>query len=216
MNRGLGARIWKLAARPEEVSRLSTPNPNSQIRTPSQGFTLVEALISLTLFSIVSFALLTLFLSSSRQYQEESKRTALTTSVTTLNDQLTADVQAAFTIEPTYGTYTSGADTVILAVPGIDGSGNLLSSGGSFTPDRIIYALSGNQILRVVIPAPGSSRPDGSKVAASKVSSFALTYNQSAPATSNGLSWTTRLTDAYQDRSITVEVTRSAKLRNKT
>lgn len=180
-----------------------------------RGFTLVEALISLTLFSIVSFALLTLFLSSSRQYQEESKRTALTTAVTTLNDQLTADIQAAFAIEPTYSTYASGADTVVLAVPGIDGSGNLLSSGGNFTPDRIVYTLSGDQILKVVAPAPGSSRASGSKVVASRADSFALTYNQGTPATSNGLSWTTRLTDAYQDRSITVEVTRSAKLRNK-
>jgi prepilin-type N-terminal cleavage/methylation domain-containing protein len=182
----------------------------------SRGFTLIEALISLTLFSVISFALVTLYLGSSRSYQEESKRTALTTTLTTFNDQLAADAQSAFTIEPTYGSYTSGAGTVILGVPGVNASGALLSSGGGFVQDRIIYTLVGSEVLKSVVPGPGSARPSSTnKVVASHVSSFVITYNQPTPATSDRLSWTTNVADTYQDRAITVEVTRSAKLRNK-
>ena len=180
----------------------------------SAGFTLVELLITITLFSLASAVLASLYISGSRQYQEESIRNDLSKSLTTLSDELTTDIQNAYAVEANYGGYTSSATTIVLDLPAIDSSQNLVMNGSSFVTDRVIYSLSGSTILKSVVPGAGSARPAATnKTVVSKVVNWSLTYTPALPASSQ-VSWTVSARDSYQKRIVNVSSTRTSKMRN--
>lgn len=180
----------------------------------SSGFTLVELTITITLFSLASAVLASLYISGSRQYQEESIRNDLSNSLTTLSDELASDAQNSYAVEATYGGYTSGTSTIILDVPAIDAAQNLVMNGSSFVADRIIYTLNGSSIKKTVVPGAGSARPAATgKTIDSKIVSFSITYSPALPA-SNQITWTASARDSYQKRTVNMSSTRSSKMRN--
>jgi prepilin-type N-terminal cleavage/methylation domain-containing protein len=180
----------------------------------SAGFTLVELLITITLFSLASAVLAGLYISGGRQYREESIRNDLSKGLTTLSDELTTDIQNAYAIEASYGGYASGTSTIVLDVPAIDANQNLVMNGTSFVADRVIYNLNGSSVLKSVIPGAGSARSAATnKTVASKVISFSLTYSPALPASSQ-VSWAVSARDSYQNRIVNVSSTRTSKLRN--
>ena len=128
----------------------------------SRGFTLIELVVVLSIFSLIAVVVSLLYVSGLTQEREESLRSQLVLKGETAVDIFTRDVQSAWQVAASYTsggtTYTSGGSTLVLGLPAVDASGNLISSGGSFTTDYVVYRTAVPYTYRSVFPAAGSSR----------------------------------------------------------
>lgn len=75
----------------------------------------------------------------------------------------------------TYGgaTYTSGTSTLVLELPAVDSSGNVLSA----TYDHEIFFASSSNAIRVIATDPSSARTAGTKYLSATLQSLTFTYN---------------------------------------
>ena len=93
---------------------------------------------------------------------------------------ISRDIRKAESILTSYSTYTAGASTLILRVPSIDGSGELLTDidGKIQSYDIIIYTMDATEtdkLIRRTYPATGSSRSSGIDNVAKGIDTFTVT-----------------------------------------
>ena len=70
-------------------------------------------------------------------------------------------------------TYTSSATTLVLEIPSIDSSGNVISN----THDYAAFYLVGTNVYRLLVTDASSKRYSGTKQLSSTVTSLTFTYN---------------------------------------
>ena len=143
----------------------------------ARGFTILETVLVIALFVIIMSALATLYLSFSTStvvtetLADSAGRSAAALSV------LHADISAA---ESTLAssdfsgtTYFSGANSLVLALPSIDASGNVISG----KTDYLAYYVSGGSLYRRLAPDAASSRTGSVKVLLESIGSISFTYD---------------------------------------
>lgn len=122
------------------------------------GFTLVELLISLSILAVISLVTVALYTSGSKNTQIEAQKAILQQDNKTVIEKITADVRDAQGVVLQKDTFASSNTTLILSVPAIDATQQILYSGENFIPDYIIYDLFGNTLQKTLIADPGSNR----------------------------------------------------------
>lgn len=143
-----------------------------------KGFTLIESVVLIAVTTLALLALVNLFVvfNSLYGYQQAYTRTAGSALVAMSAFEsavLPADaVLASHAFSGT--TYTTGTTTLVVELPSIDGSGNVISG----THDYIAFYVTGTTTLaRVVSANAGSARSSGTKILTTTLSALALTYS---------------------------------------
>ncbi len=122
------------------------------------GFTLVELLVSIAILAIVSLVTVTIYVTGLKNTQIEAQKANLQSDNKTVLEKIAADTRDATAVVSTKDTYTSSSTTLILSVPAIDSSQEIIYSGENFVLDYIIYTLSGGVLQKIVIANISSSR----------------------------------------------------------
>lgn len=141
------------------------------------GFTLIETVITLGIFTIMMLALYSFFISSNSTFtfqnayiQTHASAGEVTTAITTAalpgSNVLASHV---------FGTMTlfSGSGTLVLEVPSIDSSGNIVT--GKF--DYYGFYTTGSSVYQILEPDVNSARPAGTKLLTTDLNALIFTYD---------------------------------------
>lgn len=143
------------------------------------GFTLIETIIVIALSVLALGALTNLFLifNSIYGYQQISMATA-GSSAAAMNAFEAAvlpaeEVLASHDFSGT--TYSSGATTLVLQLPAVDSSGNIIPNA----KDYVAFYTSSTNLYRLVQASAGSMRVSGRTQLSTTLSSLSFTYDDS-------------------------------------
>lgn len=152
-----------------------------------KGFTLIELQVASLITLITVIAVISLYIFSWRSFTIGNTLLDVYSNSRNASGWLMRDVRCAAQIEPSCTsdgtTYTTSDNVIVLMVPSIDASGNVISS----RYDHIIYRLQGSDLYRIVRKDSSSSRPNENRVVARYCTS--LTFSSVAGGVAHGLSY---------------------------
>lgn len=193
------------------------------IRSRESGFTLVEMLVGIALVALLSVVLSAIIITSQRSAAVEKTRSDLTTGNRRLFDDTSRNVKLASTVLASatlLGTaYTTGAETLVLQLPAIDASQNLVTG----VSDLIVFRKNGSNYEFIQDAGAGSVRPDtASRIYSNRMTALTFTYYDSSGNTLAGnfqnalsVAISATLSQTVRGQSITSTLTDTATLRNK-
>lgn len=114
-----------------------------------KGLTLIELLITMGLIGSVLIVITSVYLVGFRTFREELASSTVQSDAQTILDAIVTDTKNGMLIEPTYDTYTTGTNTIIIRVPAVDSGQNILYSGTDMRYDRVVYYYTGSEIHKV-------------------------------------------------------------------
>lgn len=144
------------------------------------GFTLLEVVIVLGIFVVMLFALVEFFIhyNTSFSFTQASVSTASSANAI-LNAVETYGMPADQVLAShvfASGTLSSGTTALILELPSIDASGNII--GGTY--DYVAIYQSGTSAYAVVSPNAASSRRSATKTLATNLQTLTFTYDSAS------------------------------------
>ena len=146
------------------------------LKTNEAGFTLIEIIVVIGIFSILMVALLNLFDWHHKLFYVQQADTFATGSARDSMNQLTKYI-AQGTVLQSYSvlgnTYTTDANTVVMQLPAFDSGGNSLAS----TYDYIAFDLNGTTLTQYLDAAGNSGRNDITRVLSEYVDTLTFTYD---------------------------------------
>ncbi len=142
-----------------------------------RGFTLLEVVIVIGMFVVMMILLMNFFLSYNKSYLFDRALVATASSAgVVMNEVVTYTLQADQVLSSHVfsGTsYASGANTLVLELPAVDASGNILSS----TYDYVVIYVANGTVFRTISADATSSRHSGTKRLSDTIYSLGFTYN---------------------------------------
>ncbi len=145
-------------------------------RPRPKGLTLVELLVAMALVSLLMTALLALYSAGQRYFLSESVRLEELRDVRHVQNWMIRDIKEAAQVLPTWDVYTASDSCLILLVPSVDASGDIIDIENDF--DYVVYRLNPqipSRLERIMDAKDGvSARSDSSRWMSTKVSSFLL------------------------------------------
>lgn len=181
----------------------------------AQGMTLLELLIGLAIFAILILFLGNFFVSYYDSFNSLQASNSVSESTGVFMSALSDAVRqadmivASKTISGT--TYTSGATTIVLELPAIDESSNVISG----TYDYMVFYLDGDRIRWLVSVDASSSRTSGSQMIASDISSLVFTYNNPTIASATKVDIAVTAQKQVKGKTFQSTLTQQVYLRNK-
>lgn len=175
------------------------------------GFTLVELIIVVFLVGALALVVGNMFLGQDKIYQTQRMELGVTGDARMALDDIDAHVRAADVLASSYSGYTLGSQTLILKLPAINASGQIIPA----TFDYVVYALSGANLNRITTANASSSRSSGTKRVASRISGLVFAYDNADASLVKYV--TTDLTTAESYAGIptkSITVSSKSKLRN--
>ncbi len=143
----------------------------------NRGFTLIETFIVIALSTIAMVALTNLFLIFNSVYGYQQAFMAAAGSAGGAMNAFEAAVLPADQVlaSHTFGgtTYSSSANTLVLSLPAVDSSGNIIAG----TEDYVAFYSSSTNLYRLTAAGAGSSRISGQKQLSTTLSSITFTYD---------------------------------------
>ncbi len=149
----------------------------AQKKKASKGSTLIELLIVIAISALIVVALLSLYSSGQRYFITQSAK------ADTIEDSrhpltwITRDIREAAQVVSNYDTYSTSANCLILQIPSIDETGEIIDIDSIF--DYIIYRRSPenpNRLERIIDADDASARIDRTKLMADSVTSLTLSF----------------------------------------
>ncbi len=158
----IGRRIYKMER--------TTYSPKSA-RKIRRGFSLVETMVSASLLAVVMTGVVSLYVMGSQNFTAGIASLSVHSDARLTMDYIARDIRwaASATVSG-----TSGSNTLTLAVPSLDSSGNVSDPDADsvYNDDTIIYrrnASDAAQLERVVTPGTGSYRPGETRTLAKNI-----------------------------------------------
>lgn len=144
------------------------------------GFTLVEILLVVVTSSIVGTLLIQTLIQNNGVFYQQSGRVSEGLSLNNATSIITKDIRSSQGValgypQPSPYQYVSSDNTLVLSVPSIDSSGNVISQ----TYDYIIIfadSINPNVLRKKVYPALGSIRGQENRVLLSNLSQVKFSY----------------------------------------
>jgi len=140
-----------------------------------RGFSLSEFLITLVIVILTITLSVQVFISLNYDYR------IITTYLTSyikgrqVLDIISRDCRIAIRILDSFAGYTTATDCLVLKVPSIDSSHNIIDINGDF--DHIIYRSYNGDLWKIVIPGTGSARAAQNKIFEKSAESFTVSSN---------------------------------------
>ncbi len=139
------------------------------------GFSVLEALIALTILTLMVGAILSIYSKGQQTFINESAQADAIEESRFPLAWITRDVKMSTAIDLSWGTYITSSNTLILKVPSIDANGLIIDV--ETYQDRIIYRVQGSRLLRIVDGVDGiSARADRTRVLADGMASLVFIY----------------------------------------
>lgn len=178
------------------------------------GFSLVETVIVVGLVAGLMLAIIELFINFNTSYDLQNANINNSYSAAAfLNEteelSLQADsVVASRTINST--TYTSGTSTLVLELPSIDSSGDIISNAHDYA---VMYVAS-SSVYRVLQADAASVRHSGTKLFSDVVNSLTFTYNNVSPASTTKIAIDIITQKQIKQKTLQTHLTQTVYLRN--
>lgn len=192
------------------------------MRLNSKGITLTEILVTLAITAVVGTLLVTIFSQNNRLFYNQQTKVSHGISSNEAINQIDDGIRGAVTVESQYPAqnpnYISGVSTLILKLPSIDTSGNVIST----TFDYMIFSIDPSipTILRqIVYTDPQSARSSANKVISTNLKSLNITYLSDAkaavsPASASLINYILILSSKQGDQTIESSASGQTRLRN--
>jgi len=146
-------------------------------RQKERGFSIIEAIFASAILIFVLGAFVVLYTNFSKFYNRQQAEINIGNSARESVKELQSSILQADQIAASHTfsgtTYSTDQDTLVLEIPSIDGSGNIVS--GKY--DYIAFYLTGNNLYRLIDADAASSRSSGQNKISDAVSALTFTYN---------------------------------------
>lgn len=168
------------------------------------GFSIVELMVVLGIFAIMSLFLSYLAVYHFQTYNTETAELAVTYDARNALDDIANYVRQANRVLASYSTYATGDSTLVLQVQSIDASNQLIGGAN----DTVVYYLSGTTLMRQVFPNVASSRPATTTTLAYNINTadFSFAYDNATYSLAENITTTMAIqqTVGTEQRSITI------------
>jgi prepilin-type N-terminal cleavage/methylation domain-containing protein len=141
--------------------------------TNKKGFTLIEVVLVIVLFTMLSLAVMDMYSGQNKIFNFQSSELIITNDARMALDEIDNYVRGSNRVLAAYDTYTTGASTLILQMHSLDATGIMIP--GTF--DTVLFYMDGSKLMRKLIPDASSSRQASEKMLADNVTSLTFTYN---------------------------------------
>ncbi|MCK4463111.1 MAG: hypothetical protein KAU58_02235, partial [Candidatus Omnitrophica bacterium] len=121
------------------------------------AFSLIEFLFVVTIFIIAAVIAIQMFTTLNKDYKVLTGYLKSYLKGREIIDVISKDCRIGVRVMDSYGAYTTTDSCLVLKVPSIDASRNIIDVNNKF--DYIIYRMVGGDLWKTVIPGSGSSRP---------------------------------------------------------
>ncbi|MFA6519319.1 MAG: type II secretion system protein [Candidatus Paceibacterota bacterium] len=142
-----------------------------------RGFTLIETVVVIAISVIALAALVNLFLIFNTTYGNQQAFMAAAGSAGGTMNALEAAIMPADHVLTSHNfsgtTYSSNASTLVLSLPAVNSSGNIITG----TEDYIVFYASSANLYRLIQAGAGSSRVSGLKQLSTTLSALSFTYD---------------------------------------
>ncbi len=147
----------------------------------SNGFTLVELILATTVASIVGGLLIMLLVNSTGLFFQQSSRVTQGVGLNDSMSRISSSIKEAKAVASGYPagsspTYTSGTTQLVIQIPSIDSSGNIIGS----TYDYDVYFVDQSRLMFKRFPDAASKRQSANQVLTGNVNSVKFDYFDSA------------------------------------
>jgi type II secretory pathway component PulJ len=143
----------------------------------TQGFSLAEVVIAIGLFVLILFVLFNFFVTYNATYRYERALIQTAGSASAAVRDVEAFTLQAYQVVSghtfTSGTYTSSSTALVLELPAIDSSANVIV--GAY--DYVAFYLDGTNLYRILETDPASTRAGGTKLLSTTVTDLLFTYD---------------------------------------
>lgn len=181
----------------------------------NRGLTFIEAIIAVAVLIFVSVALLTLYNSYTKvyNYQETVMRVAGSARTTANELQNTALQSNQIVASHTFSghEYSTDESTVVLEIPSVDGSGNIVSG----KHDYAVFYTIGTDLYKLVQADAASSRPSGLKQLSDSIAAITFIYNNADLAQADKIDADMQMQATSRRQTVTYNLRESIYLRNK-
>jgi hypothetical protein len=145
------------------------------------GFTLVETVVSVGICMLIGIAIVDFFISNDSLIRSQEAGIDVIGSASSIANDLHIMTSQAIEIVDTgtvLGTaYTSGTTTLILRLPSITTTGELVEGQS----DYIVYYATGTSAYRLIEGGAGSARASSTRLLGNYVDSLTFAYSTSTP-----------------------------------
>jgi len=187
------------------------------------GFTFVEVLVASSLATVAAGVIFSGFISMQKNFIAGNSYIDIHRHARMAMDWLARDIRWAIKLEPSHGTYATSNNCIVLRVPSIDSSGDVIDVKNEH--DLIIFKLkdgSPTELERIVDAKDGvSSRIDETRIIAGNIDSLGFSYNDTGLSDTGNLGDVTYLDIALvtgttvRDINLSDSLSTTVKLRNK-
>lgn len=143
------------------------------------GITLIEVLITISITAIVSVFLVGIFTQNNNLFYNQSAKVSHGVSSNEVINLIDDSIRGATAVEAQYPaqnpSHVTGANTLILKIPSVDASGNIISD----TYDYLVFTTDASlpAILRqITYPSAQSSRPATNTVITQSLKTLKFSY----------------------------------------
>ncbi|MBX4201075.1 type II secretion system GspH family protein [Candidatus Parcubacteria bacterium] len=177
-----------------------------------QGFTLIEVLVGIGIISIIAFFLAYISAYHFQTYNTETVELDITSDARAALDEVDNYVRQSNRILSSYSTYTTGTTVLVLQVPSIDSSSQLIES----SYDTVVFYLSGTDFSRRIFPSLNSTRPSAIKNLAQNIDTpnFSFAYDNADYSLAKQVTTTIAVLRKAGSQTKSITVSSQSKLRN--
>lgn len=141
-----------------------------------KGITLVELLISASIAALVGSLLLIIVVNSSGLFYKESSKVDMGLATNDVLGEVRKSIKQSSAVEASYAvdsvTYTSGLTQLVLKIPSIDSSNNIIPS----TFDYFVFFQDEKKLRLKTFPDASSSRKASDRIFATTVDELVFNY----------------------------------------
>lgn len=175
------------------------------------GFTLIEVILVVFLVGALSLVVSSLFLGQDKIYHTQMMEFGVTSDARTALDDIDAYVRSADVVLATYGSYTTGSQTLILQVPSVNASSQIIPA----TFDFVVFKLNGSTLNQITTANAASTRVSGTRKLATRVTGLVFSYDNSNKALVKQVTTDLTAEESYPGvPSKSITVSSKSKLRN--
>jgi hypothetical protein len=166
--------------------------------------------IVIGLLALVMLVLAQIFLGNNQLYYSQTAELNINYSARQALDDIDLYVRQASTVLPSYGSYNTGSNTLILEVQSVGASNQLLP--GLY--DVVVFEMVNSRLVRYVIPSSSSTRTQVTKELATNITDFRFSYDSGDYSAVKTVSTIITLVESALRDSRAITVNSSSSLRN--
>lgn len=145
-----------------------------------RGFTLIEVIIAAGITSVIGILLLVIMVNTTGVFYKESSRVSQGLNINDAQSQIRESIKQASSIATSYTqgltTYTSGATQLVVKVPSIDSTNNIISN----TYDFYVFFLDQNKLRFKIFPDASSARKSQDQIFSTSLDSLKFQYSDAS------------------------------------